>query len=74
MPGDASVHYPVTFRALSWIPRDKEIVEGIVVDVTEFGAFIRCGPLDGLVHVSQIMDDYVSYDDKEILKVDENES
>lgn len=64
LPGDPSVHYPVDFKALSWVPIDKEIVEGIVVDVTEFGAFIRCGALDGLVHVSQIMDDFVSYDEK----------
>jgi DNA-directed RNA polymerase subunit E' len=64
LPGDPSVHYPVLFKALTWMPRDREIVEGIVVDVTEFGVFIRCGALDGLVHVSQIMDDYVSYDEK----------
>ena len=64
MPGDPSVHYPVTFKLLTWMPRDHEIVEGEVVDITEFGAFVRCGALDGLVHVSQIMDDFVSYDEK----------
>ncbi len=30
----------------------------------EFGAFIGLGPLDGLLHVSQIADDYISYDEK----------
>ena len=64
LPGNPDVHYPVIFKALTWMPTDREIVEGIVVDVTEFGTFIRCGALDGLVHVSQIMDDYVSYDEK----------
>lgn len=64
LPGDPSVHYPISFKALTWIPIDREVVEGIVVDVTEFGAFVRCGALDGLVHISQIMDDYVSYDEK----------
>lgn len=64
LPGDASVYYPVTFKALTWMPQDHEIVEGEVVDITEFGAFIRCGALDGLVHVSQVMDDFVSYDEK----------
>ena len=64
LPGDPSVHYPVKFQALSWSPREHEIVEGEVVDITEFGAFVRCGAMDGLVHVSQIMDDYVSYDEK----------
>jgi DNA-directed RNA polymerase subunit E' len=64
MPGDPSVHYPVTFKILSWMPKDNEIVEGEVVDITEFGAFVRCGALDGLIHISQVMDDFVSYDDK----------
>lgn len=64
LPGDPSVHYPVKFKLLTWMPREHEIVEGEVVDITEFGAFIRCGALDGLVHISQVMDDYVSYDEK----------
>ncbi|OGI12628.1 DNA-directed RNA polymerase [Candidatus Micrarchaeota archaeon RBG_16_36_9] len=64
LPGDPSVHYPVKFKILSWMPKEHEIVEGEVVDITEFGAFVRCGALDGLVHISQVMDDYVSYDEK----------
>ena len=64
LPGDPSVHYPVKFKLLTWMPKDHEIVEGEIVDITEFGAFVRCGALDGLVHVSQVMDDYVSYDEK----------
>ncbi|MEM5782010.1 MAG: DNA-directed RNA polymerase [Candidatus Aenigmatarchaeota archaeon] len=64
LPGDPSVYYPVTFKILTWMPQEHEIVEGEVVDITEFGAFIRCGALDGLVHVSQVMDDFVSYDEK----------
>ncbi len=64
LPGDPSVHYPVKFKVLAWMPREHEIVEGEIVDITEFGAFVRVGPLDGLIHVSQIMDDFVSYDEK----------
>lgn len=64
LPGDPSIHYPVNFKVLTWMPKEHEIVEGSVVDITEFGAFIRAGALDGLVHVSQVMDDFVSYDDK----------
>jgi DNA-directed RNA polymerase subunit E' len=64
LPGDPSVHYPVRFNVLTWMPKEHEIVEGEIVDITEFGAFIRCGALDGLIHVSQIMDDFVSYDEK----------
>jgi len=64
LPGDPSVYYPVSFKLLTWMPKEHEVVEGEVVDITEFGAFVRCGALDGLVHVSQVMDDFVSYDEK----------
>jgi len=64
LPGDPAVHYTTRFKVLTWMPKEHEIVEGSVVDITEFGAFIRAGALDGLVHVSQIMDDFVSYDEK----------
>jgi DNA-directed RNA polymerase subunit E' len=64
LPGDPSVYYPVSFKLLTWMPKEHEIVEGEVVDITEFGAFVRCGALDGLVHISQVMDDFVSYDEK----------
>src|SRR3989337_2176291 len=43
----------------------QEIVEGEAVEIADFGAFIRVGPIDALLHVSQIMDDYISYDEKQ---------
>ncbi len=63
-PGDGSIYYPVTFKCLVYFPELHEVVKGQVIDVTEFGVFVRIGPLDGMVHVSQIMDDFVSFDDK----------
>lgn len=65
-PGDGAIHYPVDFSLLVYFPEMHEMVKGYVIDVTEFGVFIRMGPLDGMVHVSQIMDDFVSYDDKNV--------
>jgi DNA-directed RNA polymerase subunit E' len=64
LPGDGAIHYPVTFEMLVYYPEMHELIKGYVIDVTEFGIFIRLGPLDGMVHVSQIMDDFVSYDNK----------
>jgi DNA-directed RNA polymerase subunit E' len=64
LPGDGAIHYPVEFRILVYYPEMHELIKGYVIDVTEFGIFIRMGPLDGMVHVSQIMDDFVSYDNK----------
>lgn len=64
VPEDASIHYPVTFEMLSFKPELHEVLVGDVIDNTEFGAFVRLGPMDGLVHVSQLLDDFVSYDEK----------
>jgi DNA-directed RNA polymerase subunit E' len=64
LPGDGAIHYPVEFKMMVYFPEMHELIKGYVIDVTEFGIFIRLGPLDGMVHVSQIMDDFVSYDNK----------
>jgi len=64
LPGDGAVHYPVKYKMLVYAPESHEVVKGHVIDVTEFGAFVRMGPVDGMIHVSQIMDDFVSYDSK----------
>ena len=41
----------------------QEVVDGHVVDVIEFGAFLRFGPFDGLLHISQILDDKLDVDE-----------
>lgn len=60
--GDGGVYVDTVFEALTYVPLLQEVVDGFVTDITEFGAFVRIGPLDGLVHVSQITDDFVRYD------------
>jgi len=62
--GDGAAYHEVVFTALFFKPDLHEIVEGEVIEVTEFGAFVRIGPMDGLVHVSQVTDDYINYDGK----------
>lgn len=62
--GDGAVYQRVRFNALMFRPVMQEVVEGIVVEVLKFGAFIRFGPLDGLLHISQIMDDRVDVDEE----------
>ncbi len=62
--GDGAAYHEVVFTALFFKPELHEIVEGEVIEITEFGAFIRIGPVDGLVHVSQVTDDYINYDAK----------
>jgi DNA-directed RNA polymerase subunit E' len=70
-PEDAGVHYDVEFSAIVYQPELQEVVRGEVVDITSFGAFIRIGPLDGLCHVSQIMDEYVNLDEENTMLVSE---
>lgn len=62
--GDGGIYYKVIFDILAYKPMLNEVVEGVVSEITEFGAFVNFGPMDGLVHVSQITEDYMSYDRK----------
>ncbi len=63
--GDGGTYHRASFNVLAFEPRMQEIVEGEVVEITEFGAFVRIGPADALLHISQIMDDYISADLKQ---------
>ncbi len=69
IPEDGGVYYPVRFKLLIYMPEEHEVTLGEVVDITEFGAFIRIGPIDAMAHISQIMNDYVSYDKKNSILV-----
>lgn len=60
--GDGASHHDVMFKALVYKPELHEVILGEVVEIVDFGAFIRLGPMDGLIHVSQVTDDYISYD------------
>ncbi|HEC89061.1 MAG TPA: DNA-directed RNA polymerase [Thermoplasmatales archaeon] len=60
--GDGALYQRVEFDALTFKPELQEVVNGIVCEVVEFGAFCHIGPLDALIHMSQIMNDYVEID------------
>ncbi|MCK5660890.1 MAG: DNA-directed RNA polymerase [Methanosarcinales archaeon] len=62
--GDGAVYYDTIFDCIVFNPEIQEIIEGVVLETVEFGAFIGLGPMDGLLHVSQVTDDYVSLDAK----------
>jgi DNA-directed RNA polymerase subunit E' len=59
IPGDGGTFHRVTFDALTFYPKHQEIIYGELVDITDFGAFVRIGPTDALLHLSQVMDDYL---------------
>ncbi len=60
--GDGAMYQKVAFDALTFKPELQEILDGIVCEIVEFGAFCHIGPLDALIHMSQIMNDYVEVD------------
>ena len=65
IPGDGATYHKVSFSLLTFYPALQEVVEGEVVEIADFGAFVRIGPIDALLHVSQLMDDFISYDEKQ---------
>jgi len=62
--GDGGTFHKVEFDALTFYPKLQEIIQGEIVDITDFGAFVRIGPTDALLHLSQVMDDYLKSDVK----------
>ena len=64
IPGDGAVYYDVRFEAVVLRLALQEVIEGEVVETTSFGAFISLGPIDAMLHVSQISDEYINYDEK----------
>ncbi len=78
IPGDGAAYYKTTFDLVVFRPELQEVVTGRIKDITDFGAFITLGPIDGMIHISQTMDDFVSFakdkvltgrDSKRVLKV-----
>ena len=77
IPGDGAAYYNSRFKLIVWKPELQELVFGIVEEITNFGAFMNLGVMKGMIHISQTMDDYVSFstsgsllgkDSKKVLK------
>ena len=61
IPGDGASYYKSVFNLLVWKPELQELVYGVIAEITDFGAFIDMGVMKGMIHISQTMDDYVSF-------------
>ncbi|RME31668.1 DNA-directed RNA polymerase [Candidatus Woesearchaeota archaeon] len=68
IPGDGANYYDASFELLSFVPEMQEVLPCIVRDIAEFGAFMNIGAMDGMVHVSQSMNDYVSVTKDRVLQ------
>lgn len=71
LQGDGASYHVTKFSALTYMPYDKEVVEGEIIDVKSFGLIMRSGPLEGLIHISQVMDDRVNVDVRRALCIGE---
>lgn len=67
IPGDGAAYYDTTFELLTFKPEIQEVVVGNISDIADFGAFISLGPIEGMIHVSQTMDDFVSFSKDKVL-------
>ena len=61
IPGDAAAYYDSNFKLLVFKPELQELVYGQVTQITNFGAFLNLGAIEAMIHISQTMDDYVSF-------------
>ncbi len=67
LPGDGSSFYDTTFELLAFKPEMQEVVIGKIKDIADFGAFLTIGPIEGMVHIGQSMEDYVSLSKDKVL-------
>jgi len=72
LPVDPNIHHDVTFDVLAFGLEVEEVVVGEVSELADFGLFVRLGPIDGLVHLSQITSDFITYDRKTGVFVSKN--
>ena len=61
IPGDGATYYNSKFKLLVWKPELQELVYGEISEITKFGAFMDMGIMRGMIHISQTMDDFVSF-------------
>ena len=67
IPGDGAAYYETTFTLLTFKPELQEVIPGQIKDMADFGAFITMGPIEGMIHISQTMDDFVSFSKDKVL-------
>ncbi len=67
IPGDGAAYYKSQFKLIIWKPEIQELVFGTIDQITNFGAFINMGATQGMIHISQTMDDFVSFNKTDTL-------
>lgn len=65
--GDGAAYYETVFELLAFKPEMQEILLGKVREIADFGCFMSLGPIEGMIHISQTMDDFVSFSKDKVL-------
>lgn len=68
IPGDGAAYFDSEFTIINFKPEMQELSLGRVRDILDFGAFLTIGPIEGMIHLSQSMDDYVSFSKEKTLQ------
>lgn len=68
VPGDGASYFDTQFKIITFKPELQEVITGKIKDLADFGAFITLGPIEGMIHISQTMDDFVSFSKDKVLQ------
>ncbi|MEM1601241.1 MAG: DNA-directed RNA polymerase [Sulfolobales archaeon] len=71
LQGDGATYHRVVADILTYYPLLNEVTLGEVVDVKKIGMYVNIGPIDAFIHISQILDDKVMYDELQDLLIGE---
>lgn len=71
LQGDGATYHSVVAELLTYYPVLNEVTLGEVVDVKKIGMYVNIGPIDAFIHISQILDDKVFYDELQDILIGE---
>ncbi len=71
LQGDGATYHDVVADLITYYPVLNEVTLGEVVDVKKIGVYVNIGPIDAFVHISQLLDDKVFYDELQDILVGE---
>lgn len=61
IPEDGAIYYKSLFKIIVFKPVLQELVYCKIQEITSFGAFMDLGVTRGMIHISQTMEDFVSF-------------
>ena len=64
IPGDGAAYHDINFEMLVYMPKIFEVVQGEIVEILEFGAFMRLGPMTASSTSRRSPTDFINFDKK----------